>query len=161
MRGGDVHIRTGLIALLFPLLLSSCAVAGRSSVPMSEVAFAPELAVDLAEMTETASGLHYRDLVVGEGAPPAEPGRRLSIRYIGWLPTGRQVDDNITADAPFEFRLGDPAVIRGWNEGLEGMRAGGQRMLVVPPALAYGRWGRGRVPPGSTLVFIVELVSVS
>jgi FKBP-type peptidyl-prolyl cis-trans isomerase len=156
-----VHNRSWLLALLLPLLLSSCAAAGRSSVPMAEVAFAPELSIDLAEMTETATGLHYRDLTVGEGAPPAEPGRRVVIRYIAWLSTGRQVDDNITADAPLEFRLGDPAVIRGWNEGLEGMRAGGQRMLVVPPSLAYGRWGRGRVPPGSTLVFLVELVSVS
>jgi FKBP-type peptidyl-prolyl cis-trans isomerase len=151
---------SGTAFLLLLVALTACASAGAGAAGTpGTTEFAPELGVDLATMTETPSGLHFRDVTPGSGEV-ARRGSRLSIRYIAWTAAGRQIDDNITAAAPLEFRLGDPSLIRGWNEGLEGMRSGGQRMLVVPPSLAYGRWGRGRVPPNSTLVFLVELVTV-
>jgi FKBP-type peptidyl-prolyl cis-trans isomerase len=155
-----LKLRPGTAFLFLLLALAGCAsMGGGAAIPLASTEFSPALGVDLSIMTETPSGLHFRDVTPGSGEM-AQAGNRLGIRYIAWLPSGRQIDDNITAAAPLEFRLGDPALIRGWNEGLEGMRSGGQRMLVVPPSLAYGRWGRGRVPPNSTLIFLVELVTV-
>jgi len=111
-----------------------------------------------AEVT-TASGLKYQDLVVGTGEE-ATIGRTVSVHYTGWLTDGTKIDSSVDRGQPIEFPLGTPGIIRGWNEGLTGMKVGGKRHLVIPANLGYGAAGKGPVPPDATLVFDVELVGV-
>lgn len=109
----------------------------------------------------TASGLKYQDLVVGTGTE-ATPGRTVRVHYTGWLTDGTKFDSSLDRGEPIEFPLGTPGIIRGWNEGLTGMKVGGKRRLTIPPALAYGAGGRPPViGPDATLVFEVELVGVN
>ncbi len=109
----------------------------------------------------TASGLTIEDTVIGEGAA-ASAGRDLTVHYAGWLADGTQFDSSKEKQDPFEFTLGKSEVMAGWEEGLNGMRVGGTRKLVVPPQLAYGEAGAGdTIPPNATLTFEVELLSVS
>jgi hypothetical protein len=105
------------------------------------------------------SGLRYQELEAGIG-PLASPGRTAVVHYTGWLSSGRQFDSSHDRGRPFEFRVGDGRVIRGWDEGVATMRQGGRRRLIVPPALGYGAAGSGTIPGGETLVFEVELVDV-
>lgn len=109
----------------------------------------------------TASGLIVEDTVLGEGAAAAA-GRDIIVHYAGWLADGTQFDSSKEKQDPFEFTLGKKEVIPGWEEGLRGMKVGGKRRLVIPPALAYGAEGAGdTIPPNETLTFEVELLSVS
>jgi len=111
--------------------------------------------------TTTASGLILEDTVLGEGAAAAA-GRDIVVHYAGWLADGTQFDSSKEKQDPFEFTLGKKEVIPGWEEGLRGMKVGGKRRLVIPPALAYGAEGAGdTIPPNETLTFEVELLSVS
>jgi FKBP-type peptidyl-prolyl cis-trans isomerase FkpA len=119
---------------------------------------APELGVDLNAMTRTESGLYIQDLEQGEGEA-AQLGRQVEVHYTGWLADGTRFDTSADR-GPFEFVLGTGAVIPGWEEGLVGMRTGGRRRLVIPPALAYGRDGYGVIPPYATLVFETHMVEV-
>ncbi|HXE57780.1 MAG TPA: FKBP-type peptidyl-prolyl cis-trans isomerase [Gemmatimonadales bacterium] len=121
--------------------------------------FADQLGVDLATMTRTPSGLYLRDVRAGSGTE-AGAGRAVVVHYTGWLPDGRKFDSSRDAGRPFEFTLGAGQVIRGWDEGVAGMRVGGRRQLVIPPELGYGAAGVGPIPPHSTLVFEVELLEV-
>jgi FKBP-type peptidyl-prolyl cis-trans isomerase len=110
--------------------------------------------------TQTASGLRYRDDGVGTGAE-AKSGDHAVVHYVGTLENGRQFDSSRDRGEPFEFALGQGMVIRGWDEGVQGMRVGGRRTLIIPPDLAYGRRGAGGViPPDATLVFDVELIEL-
>ncbi len=109
----------------------------------------------------TDSGLKYHDLVEGEGEV-ATAGQRVSVHYTGWLTDGSKFDSSVDRNEPFSFMLGRGMVIRGWDEGVQGMRAGGKRKLTIPPQLGYGATGAGGViPPNATLVFDVELLSVN
>ena len=108
------------------------------------------------------------DLVVGTGTA-ATTGRLMTVNYTGWLydPTaaeqkGRQFDSSLSAGRPFQFTLGAGAVIRGWDQGVVGMRVGGRRRLVIPPELGYGAQGAGQgtIPPNATLVFDIELLNL-
>lgn len=131
------------------------------SGPPEEVTFAPELNVDLTQMTKTATGLYYQDLTVGDGEE-AVSGATLTVHYTGWLPDGTEFDSSRRAGRePFEFVLGAHQVIPGWDEGLLGMRVGGERKLVIPPHLGYGQAGSGTIPGNTSLVFDVELLAVS
>ena len=122
--------------------------------------YAAELDVDLATMTRSETGLYYQDVVVGDGAS-ADVGRTALVHYTGWLPDGTEFDSSRDGDDPLEVVIGEGRVIAGWEEGLRGMRVGGQRRLVIPPDLAYGSQGAGGViPPDATLVFDVELVEI-
>lgn len=121
--------------------------------------YAPELEVSLAQMTRSPSGLHTQDLQEGSGAT-AEAGKTVVVHYTGWLPNGEKFDSSRDHDQPFDFRLGSGSVIQGWDEGVAGMKVGGRRKLVIPPALAYGAPGRPGIPPNATLVFDVELLEV-
>ena len=105
--------------------------------------------------------LVIEDLTVGEG-PEAAAGSLVSVHYVGVAhSTGRQFDSSWNRGSPLEFRLGTGRVIKGWDDGIVGMRVGGRRRLTIPPHLAYGDRGAGAViKPGETLVFVVDLVSV-
>jgi FKBP-type peptidyl-prolyl cis-trans isomerase FkpA len=118
-------------------------------------------------MITTPSGLQYEDTLPGRG-DEAVPGRRVRVHYTGWLhdPTaadarGRKFDSSKDRGTPFSFGLGASEVIRGWDEGVAGMKVGGTRVLLIPAALGYGARGAGGViPPNATLVFEVELLAV-
>jgi FKBP-type peptidyl-prolyl cis-trans isomerase FkpA len=122
--------------------------------------YAPVLDVDLEQMNRMESGLRMQDVQVGTGTI-VEPGDRVAVHYTGWLPDGSRFDSSVGGD-PFEVVIGTGQVIRGWDEGIPGMREGGRRRLVIPPALAYGAQGAGGgiIPPGATLIFDVQLVEV-
>jgi FKBP-type peptidyl-prolyl cis-trans isomerase len=112
----------------------------------------------------TESGLQIEDVVVGNGAE-AVPGTRVTVHYTGWLlengQRGKKFDSSVDRGQPFQFPLGAGRVIRGWDEGVAGMKVGGKRVLTIPAALGYGDRGAGGViPPGATLVFEVELLGV-
>jgi FKBP-type peptidyl-prolyl cis-trans isomerase FkpA len=115
----------------------------------------------------TASGLAYVDTVAGQGAE-AQAGRRVHVHYTGWLhepgaaqSRGRKFDSSKDRGQPFSFSLGAGEVIRGWDEGVQGMRVGGTRVLTIPPQLGYGARGAGGViPPNAVLVFEVDLLAV-
>lgn len=115
-------------------------------------------------LTTTESGLQYEDSTPGEGAI-ATAGQRVSVHYTGWLyddgSAGKRFDSSRDRGRPFQFVLGARQVIAGWDEGVQGMKVGGTRRLVIPPALGYGEQGAGGViPPNATLLFEVELVGL-
>jgi peptidylprolyl isomerase len=116
--------------------------------------------VEEGDYTTTASGLKYYDLEVGTGAE-ATSGSTAVVHYTGWLTDGTMFDSSLSRGEPFPFPVGGGRVIRGWDEGVAGMRVGGRRQLVIPASLGYGDRGAGNViPPGATLVFEVELLEV-
>ena len=108
----------------------------------------------------TESGLKYVDLTVGTGREAAA-GNHVSVHYTGWLTNGTKFDSSVDRRDPFSFPIGAGKVIRGWDEGVAGMKVGGKRKLTIPPQLGYGARGAGGViPPNATLVFDVELLEV-
>ena len=110
--------------------------------------------------TTTPSGLTIDDIVVGNGAAAAA-GQKVTVHYTGWLTNGTKFDSSKDRNDPFVFPLGAGNVIKGWDEGVQGMKVGGKRKLTIPPALGYGARGAGGViPPNATLVFEVELLGV-
>ena len=113
-------------------------------------------------LTTTASGLQFEDTVVGSGAE-AKAGRNVTVHYTGWLyengEQGAKFDSSKDRDDPFIFALGAGMVIKGWDEGVQGMKEGGQRTLIIPANLGYGARGAGGIiPPNATLKFDVELL---
>ena len=115
-------------------------------------------------MQTTPSGLQYEDTTVGSGAE-AKAGQHVHVHYTGWLynngQQGAKFDSSVDRNDPFAFSLGAGMVIKGWDEGVVGMKVGGKRRLVIPPEMGYGSRGAGGViPPGATLVFDVELVEI-
>ncbi len=115
-------------------------------------------------MITTPSGLQYEDTVVGSGEE-AKKGQYVSVHYTGWLyengQAGKKFDSSKDRNDPFEFPLGGGMFIKGWDEGVQGMKIGGTRRLVIPAELGYGAYGAGGViPPNATLLFEVELLGV-
>jgi FKBP-type peptidyl-prolyl cis-trans isomerase len=110
---------------------------------------------------KTESGLQYWDIVTGTGAV-AKEGDRVRVHYTGWLITGKKFDSSVDAGRPFTFALGNGEVIRGWDEGIMGMKVGGKRQLHIPPELGYGEGGSpdGTIPSNAPLIFDVQLLSV-
>jgi FKBP-type peptidyl-prolyl cis-trans isomerase FkpA len=134
--------------------LSAAAAATQEPKPM-------EPTKNGAHEIVTPSGLKYTDLQVGTGAE-ARSGNTVQVHYTGWLLDGTKFDSSRDRNQPFPFKLGAGQVIKGWDEGVAGMKVGGKRKLVIPPDLGYGRQGAGGViPPNATLVFDVELLNVS
>ena len=111
-------------------------------------------------MTTTNSGLQYEDLAEGTGTA-AKAGDTVEVHYTGWLKDGKKFDSSHNHGRPFSFKLGAGQVIKGWDEGVAGMKPGGKRKLVIPAALAYGsRGAAGVIPPDAELTFEVELLRI-
>jgi len=115
---------------------------------------------DTIPLITTASGLKYRDLVLGTGEE-ARDGLTAVVHYTGWLVDGTKFDSSLDRGDPFSFPIGQGKVIQGWEEGVVLMNVGGKRALTIPPNLAYGdRGAAGVIPPGATLIFEVELLEL-
>jgi peptidylprolyl isomerase len=156
MKGQFVLVLTLLAALG---VASGCGSANKSSAPGAPSTSSP-MKVS-GQPTTTASGLQYWDIVVGTGATAA-PGNSVKVHYTGFLTTGEKFDSSRDRGEPFSFPLGAGQVIKGWDEGVAGMKVGGQRQLRIPRQLGYGAAGAGgAIPPNATLIFDVELLEVS
>ena len=141
--------------------LTACASGGTAapvSRPMESINFSSALDVNLGRMTKTASGLYYRDLETGTGSL-IKGKEDVKVFYTGWLTNGVQFDSNKDSDQPITIPLGRGRAIKGWDEGLIGMRVGGRRQLVIPPELGYGSSRAGAIPPDAVLVFEIRIVS--
>ena len=148
--------------LLCALLLCAVATGAQTGTAKRKTAAAPAAGGPTkvtGAPTKTASGLEYWDIKKGTG-PEATAGKKVQVQYTGWLTNGKKFDSSV-GRGPFEFNLGAGDVIKGWDEGVAGMKVGGKRQLRIPPDLAYGPEGRPPViPPSSTLIFDVELLGV-
>jgi peptidylprolyl isomerase len=148
----------------YPGSLALMAAPGATNAPAA--AAPPPASVELDKdsgkpITTTPSGLKYVDLVAGKG-DGAKTGDHLSVNYVGKLADGTKFDSSYDRGQPFDVILGESHVIQGWTEGLAGMKAGGKRKLIIPPQLGYGLTGYPDViPPNATLIFEIELVSIT
>jgi len=160
-------ISRGILAIL---LLAGSASSGWAALSATAVASEAGKAMEPSKDSAgkdsagkeivTPSGLKYSDLKVGAGAE-AKAGDAVEVHYTGWLVDGTKFDSSRDSNRPFRFKLGAGQVIKGWDEGVAGMRVGGKRKLTIPAELGYGRQGAGSViPPGATLVFEVELLGI-
>jgi FKBP-type peptidyl-prolyl cis-trans isomerase len=148
-------LRASVLALVAVLSLG-CLDDSPFVPKIEDTNFHESLGVDLAASTMTASGLYYRDILVGAGAQvPAAGNVALSTTYALYLRTGELIDDG-----EYALTIGAGEAIEGFEEGLRGMRVGGQRQLIVPPKLGYGDRPNGDIPANSILVFTVVLVSI-
>ncbi|WKW10860.1 FKBP-type peptidyl-prolyl cis-trans isomerase [Pseudogemmatithrix spongiicola] len=148
------------VLLLLAVVGAACAPAPAAAPPqpITQELFSPEAEVELAQLQLHERGFYWRDIVVGQGRQAA-PGLTVHIAYVVRMPNGAEVD-RAEPEAPLMFKLGERQSIVAMELGLRGMNTGGVRQLVIPPHLAYGARGRGRVPPNATLVMIVRLVKV-
>ena len=146
------------IPLLSMLVVAACSSSGDSPTTpptIEATTFAASLGIDLTQYTRTATGLYYRDQTVGTGAQVAG-GQKITTTYVGWLANGTQFDAG-----SISFSFGTGAVIPGWDQGMGGMRVGGTRWLIIPPALGYGTSGSPpQIPGNAILVFKVSLNSI-
>jgi len=146
-------LAAGLLAAAGPFLLSALAQPNPAPTPTNQEH------LEIHEVV-TPSGLKYTDLKIGQG-DVAETGKVLEVHYSGWLAANRVKFDSSIEDRPFTFRLGTGDAIKGWDEGLMGMKVGGKRRLVIPPELGFGKQGVGSVvPPNAVLVYEFELLAV-
>ncbi len=134
-----------------------------SLVAMLMLTFSLGVGGSMAESNQevtTPSGLKYVDQVVGTGEV-AVAGKTVNVHYTGWLENGKKFDSSVDRGQPFSFPLGAGRVIKGWDEGVQGMKVGGKRKLTISSDLGYGSRGAGGViPPNATLIFDVELLGV-
>ena len=145
--------------LLMMVLATAVSMSGQNGKNMGSKAPAAPAKVD-GPGVKTPSGLQYWDLEKGTG-PEAVKKANVTVHYTGWLTNGKKFDSSLDRNQPFQFQLGAGQVIRGWDEGVAGMRVGGKRQLRIPPELGYGLRGAGNViPPNAILVFDVELLAV-
>lgn len=131
-----------------------------TTAPAGSPALAEPVAPAAPAMVTLPSGLQYQDLRVGDGNI-AETGLTVLVHYNGWLTNGRKFDSSVDRGQPYQFKLGAGRVIRGWDEGIPGMRIGGRRKLIVPASLGFGAQGSGStIPPNATLVFEIDLLDL-
>jgi len=152
-------LRNASFIFLLTLSVALLAQTEKSTPPKAEKKPAGPTKVSGKPVT-TGSGLQYWDIKVGTGAV-AGASKRVKVHYTGWLLNGKEFDSSLDAGEPIEFELGTGQVIKGWDQGIVGMKVGGKRQLRIPPELGYGARGAGSsIPPNSTLIFDVELVGV-
>ncbi len=149
----DRSLKRTLAPIMAVLVLAAC--GSDTGTDPQGIDFVDELQIDISAMTLTNSGLYFQDLTVGDGAV-AELGTTAVVDYGGWLPNGANFDNG----TGFTFTVGGGDVIAGFDEGVQGMRVGGTRSLVIPPGLAYGDRVVGGIPSNSTLVFRITLTDV-
>jgi FKBP-type peptidyl-prolyl cis-trans isomerase FkpA len=153
---------TGRFAAIVSVSLAACASSrGPAFVapPMESIPFASSLDVNLARMSKTPGGVYYRDLEVGTG-PVLHGKEDVKVHYMGWLTNGVKFDSNTVQQPPVTVLLGRGRVIKGWDEGIPGMRVGGRRQLIIPSELGYGSARSEVIPPDAVLVFEIRVVSV-
>lgn len=162
-------IALSLLALLVGNIACSESAEDKTADKKTEVANTEEKSPDMESKMETItteSGLKYIDHVVGEGEL-AVAGVKVDVHYTGWLMTengekGDKFDSSKDREGNFAFQLGGGQVIKGWDEGVAGMKVGGTRELIISPDLGYGARGAGNaIPPNATLIFEVELLKVT
>jgi FKBP-type peptidyl-prolyl cis-trans isomerase len=146
-----------IVVVLTTAALIAQSTARRASAPNTN---APTKVT--GDGTKTPSGLVYWDIRVGNSSDEAKEGSRVRVHYTGWLTNGKKFDSSVDAGKPFDFVLGNGEVIKGWEEGVAGMRVGGKRQLRIPPDLGYGKDGTpdGTIPPNATLIFDIQLLGV-
>jgi FKBP-type peptidyl-prolyl cis-trans isomerase len=157
MRRRNLAASILLLSLSAPLLLAQTSTQKRATaVPNTK---APTKVT--GDGVKTASGLQYWDIKVGTG-DAAKDGDHVKVHYTGWLTSGKKFDSSVDAHQPFDLTLGKGEVIKGWDEGIAGMKVGGKRQLKIPPDLAYGAQGYpGAIPPNATLIFDVQLLAIN
>jgi FKBP-type peptidyl-prolyl cis-trans isomerase len=156
MKWIDRSWRSAAVAAVLTLM-GGCLGDGGVTGPqvIGETEFAASLGIDLSAMTLTG-GVYIQDIEIGTG-DPLTAGASVEVAYTGWLTNGTVFDPGLQ---PFTFTLGAGAVIQGFDIGVDGMQLGGKRKIVIPPELGYGSRGAGSIPPGSILIFEVEVLSV-
>jgi FKBP-type peptidyl-prolyl cis-trans isomerase len=144
------------IAIILALTVVVALAQSKKSTPNTS---APSKVIGNGVRTPT--GLVYWDIRVGTGEA-AKEGSHVRVHYTGWLTNGKKFDSSVDAGTPFDFTIGNGEVIKGWEEGVSGMRVGGKRQLRIPPALGYGVDGTpdGTIPANANLIFDVQLLQV-
>jgi FKBP-type peptidyl-prolyl cis-trans isomerase len=151
--------RIGRLAAIVLTALMAAAQTANHKVQVVSSTKAPTKVT--GDGVKTASGLQYWDIKVGTGEV-ATDGSHVKVHYTGWLDTGKKFDSSVDAHQPYDFTLGKGEVIKGWDEGIDGMKLGGKRQLRIPPELAYGEDGHPpQVPPNAKLIFDVQLLAVT
>ncbi len=151
-----------LAALPVGLMVSGCQKERANVTESTAIQAARKLGTPTTNpVVKTASGLEYIDVTEGSGEP-AKVGDTVNVHYTGWLENGTKFDSSLDRGQTFSFPLGAGRVIKGWDEGVQGMKPGGVRKLILPPALGYGAQGAGGlIPPNATLIFEVSYVGKS
>jgi FKBP-type peptidyl-prolyl cis-trans isomerase FkpA len=155
--GTRVLVTIAAVAVIVLVIGSVLVLHGQAAAPSSSPSVSPKAAATSG--SPSASGLVSTDETVGSGAE-AVAGKTVSVNYRGTLADGTEFDSSYKRNQPFEFMLGAGQVIKGWDQGVAGMKVGGKRKLVIPPDLAYGAQGTNGIPGNSTLTFEVELLDV-
>jgi FKBP-type peptidyl-prolyl cis-trans isomerase FkpA len=149
------HLFRCVIVLALAVVVSACSQFGTAAAPNTTTSSGAK-----AAEVSMPDGLKYTDDQIGTGAE-AQRGKTVVVHYTGWLTDGTKFDSSKDRNQPFSFPLGGGQVIKGWDEGVAGMKVGGKRTLTIPPDLGYGARGAGGViPPNATLKFEVELLDV-
>jgi len=157
-------MRPAPIAILATLTLLSAFVVSQTTTHRTTPVRVPNTNAPTkvsGDVVKTDSGLQYWEIKIGAGAV-ANDGDYVKVHYTGWFTDGKKFDSSVDAHQPYSFRLGKGDVIKGWDEGIMGMKVGGKRQLRIPPELAYGEAGFKKiVPPNATLIFDVQLLAVT
>lgn len=150
-----------LVALCSLVVLVAGCTKKEESTPVEKNAAAQAVSHAIPQPGQSVTELKIEDVKVGTGGE-AVAGKTVTVHYTGWLTNGTKFDSSKDSGRPFTFPLGGGRVIKGWDQGVAGMKVGGVRKLTIPPSLGYGASGAGGViPPNATLVFEVELLSVN
>ena len=153
------NIWIGVIIALLVVIIGYFIYQNRR--PSEQAVQGPPAVDSNVETVTTASGLQYQDTSPGSGAE-VKAGDTVSVHYTGWLTDGTKFDSSLDRDKPFQLQVGAGGVIQGWDEGLVGMKVGGERRLTIPAALAYGEAGSPPViPPNATLIFDIKLLEIT
>jgi peptidylprolyl isomerase len=152
------HLLVGVFALLVIIGLVAYVALGPASKPVATVDVSYPGDPVTGEPVKTSSGLMYYELKAGDGPTPSGPTATVKVHYTGWLKNGTKFDSSVDKGEPFVTELNH--VIAGWTEGVASMKVGGKRKLIIPPSLGYANRRQGMIPPGSTLVFDIELLGL-